>query len=55
MLGGLLGTIDLTIPVAVGSAVFLACCLVAAITLRGELMSQGQPTDLVRQVDVEAQ
>ncbi|WP_147916806.1 MFS transporter [Ruania zhangjianzhongii] len=36
-LGGLLGAIDLATPVAIGAAVFVACCLVAAVTLRGEL------------------
>ena len=36
-LGGILGVIDLVIPVAAGAAVFVVCCLVAAITLRGEL------------------
>ncbi|WP_264674005.1 MFS transporter [Planctomonas psychrotolerans] len=34
-LGGVLGAIDLVIPVAVGAAVFVACCLVATATLRG--------------------
>lgn len=36
-LGGILGVIDLAIPIAVGAAVFVGCCLVAALTLRGEL------------------
>lgn len=33
-LGGTLGMINLAIPIAVGAAVFVACCLVAAVTLR---------------------
>ena len=33
-LGGLLGMIDLATPVAAGAAVFVACCLVAAVALR---------------------
>lgn len=37
VLGGILGVIDLAIPVAAGAAVFVVCSLVAAITLRGEL------------------
>lgn len=36
-LGGILGVADLAIPVAVGGAVFAVCCVVAAVTLRGDL------------------
>lgn len=34
-LGGILATIDLALPVAVGSGVFLACAMLAIVTLRG--------------------
>lgn len=33
-LGGVLGAIDLTLPVFAGAVVFGACCLLAALTLR---------------------
>lgn len=46
-LGGVLGTIGLTIPVAAGSSVFLACCLIAAVTLKGELAPQDQTPTLL--------
>ncbi|GAB3301360.1 MFS transporter [Pseudoclavibacter terrae] len=36
-LGGLLGSIDLAIPVAVGGGVFVVCCTVAAVTLSGQV------------------
>ncbi|WP_150459947.1 MFS transporter [Nesterenkonia ebinurensis] len=38
-LGGILGTIHLAIPVAVGATVFVFCGLIAAVTLRDELLS----------------
>lgn len=41
-LGGFLGMIDLAIPVAVGATVFVACTLIAAATLRGELLTEEQ-------------
>ena len=41
-LGGFLGMIDLAIPVAVGATVFVACTLIAASTLRGELLTEEQ-------------
>lgn len=40
MLGGLLGSIDLAIPVAVGAGVFVVCCVLAAVMLRGQLASR---------------
>ena len=33
-LGGILGAIDLATPIALGAAVFVVCCLVAAVNLR---------------------
>lgn len=39
MLGGLLGSIDLAIPVAAGAGVFVICCVLAAVMLRGQLAS----------------
>ncbi|WP_189052711.1 MFS transporter, partial [Microbacterium maritypicum] len=41
-LGGILGVIDLAIPVAVGAVVFVVCCLVAAITLPRGLTPDAQ-------------
>jgi predicted MFS family arabinose efflux permease len=52
-LGGILGVIDLAIPVAGGAAVFVACCLVAAVMLRGELTPADQATAAIREVDAE--
>lgn len=52
-LGGILGTIDLAIPVAMGAAVFMACCLIAAITLRGELTPDDPTAAVIREVDAE--
>lgn len=54
-LGGLLGVIDLAIPVAVGAAVFVACCLVAAIMLRGELTPDDPTTTAIREADADAE
>ncbi|MGO3845880.1 MFS transporter [Agrococcus casei] len=36
-LGGILGVADLATPVLVGGVVFAVCCVVAAVTLRGDL------------------
>lgn len=36
-LSGILGAIDLVIPVVAGAVVFVACCLVTTLMLRGEL------------------
>jgi hypothetical protein len=52
-LGGFLGAIDLATPVAVGSAVFVACCLLAAVTLRGELTPDDQTTAATREAAAE--
>lgn len=38
-LGGILAAIDLRIPIAAGAVLFLACCLVAAIALRRDSLS----------------
>lgn len=37
LLGGVLGAIDLVVPVAVGSVVFAGCCVLATVMLRGDL------------------
>lgn len=34
--GGLLGVIDLVIPVALGAGLFVVCCVIAAVALRGQ-------------------
>ncbi|MCR2784160.1 MULTISPECIES: MFS transporter [unclassified Microbacterium] len=52
-LGGMLGAIDLTIPVAAGAAVFAGCCLLAAVTLRGELAPDDHSVVAIREVDAE--
>lgn len=36
-LGGILGAIDLAVPIVAGGAVFACCCIVAAVALRGRL------------------
>ncbi|MHA6750804.1 MFS transporter [Rothia kristinae] len=36
-LGGILGAVDLAIPVVVGGAVFVACCLIATFTVQDDL------------------
>lgn len=36
-LGGILGTVHLAVPIAVGAVVFLACCIVALVVLRGQV------------------
>lgn len=41
-LGGILGTIHLAIPITVGATVFIACSVLAAITLRGDLLTEEQ-------------
>ncbi|MDL5350930.1 MFS transporter [Microbacterium sp. zg-YB36] len=51
--GGILGAIDLTIPVAAGAAVFAGCCLLAAVTLRGELTPDDHSVVAIREVDAE--
>lgn len=52
-LGGILGVIDLAIPVASGAAVFVACCFVATFTLRGELSPDGQATAVISEINAE--
>lgn len=42
-LGGVLGAIDLVLPVITGAVVFAACCLLATVTLRGDLTSRRDP------------
>lgn len=37
LLGGVLGVIDLVLPVVVGAAVFAGCCVLATVMLRGDL------------------
>lgn len=37
LLGGVLGAIDLVVPVAVGAVVFAGCCVLATVMLRGDL------------------
>ncbi|MEU4570317.1 MFS transporter [Micromonospora sp. NPDC023956] len=41
-LGGILGTVDLVVPVFAGAVVFAACCLVAGVTLRGDLTPEDE-------------
>ena len=36
-LGGVLAAVDLVIPVVAGAVVFAGCCVLAAVTLRGDL------------------
>ncbi|MCR2799481.1 MFS transporter [Microbacterium sp. zg-Y818] len=50
-LGGVLGAIDLTIPVAGGAVVFVGCYLLAAVTLRGELTPDDRSVVATREVD----
>jgi len=48
-LGGVLAAVDLVIPVVAGAVVFAGCCVLAAVTLRGDLTadsplhSEGHP------------
>lgn len=42
VLGGVLGTIDLSIPVALGGLLFLGCSITAMLTLRGQLLPEDQ-------------
>lgn len=37
LLGGVLGAIDLVVPVVVGAVVFAGCCVLATVMLRGDL------------------
>lgn len=46
-LGGILGVIDLAIPVAVWAEVFVVCCLVAAATLRGHDRRPDRPMKIL--------
>ena len=52
-LGGILGVIDLTIPVAGGAVVFAGCCLLAVIALRGDLTPDDHGAVATREVDAE--
>ena len=42
VLGGVLGTIALSIPVALGGLLFLGCSITAMLTLRGQLLPEDQ-------------
>lgn len=48
-LGGVLASVDLVIPVVAGAVVFAGCCVLAAVTLRGDLtphsprLAEGRP------------
>ena len=53
VLGGMLGAIDLTIPVAGGAVVFVGCCLLAAVAFRGELASEDLTAVVADEVDAE--
>ncbi|PCC55771.1 MFS transporter [Brevibacterium aurantiacum] len=48
-LGGILADFDLRIPTAAGGVLFLACCFVAVIMLRGELDLGIRPTSAPRE------
>ncbi|MCR2824296.1 hypothetical protein NQ160_01995 [Microbacterium sp. zg.Y909] len=52
-LGGMLGAIDLSIPVAGGAVVFVGCCLLAVIALRGDLTADDRSAVGAREVDAE--
>ena len=39
-LGGVLAAVDLVIPVVAGAVVFAGCCVLAAVTLRGDLTAE---------------
>jgi len=52
-LGGILGVINLAIPVAVGAAVFVVCCLAAVVTLRGELTPDDPTAAVIREAVAE--
>ncbi|MCR2816592.1 MFS transporter [Microbacterium jiangjiandongii] len=52
-LGGILGAIDLTIPVAGGAVVFVGCCLLAVTALRGELAPDGGNAVAISEVNAE--
>ncbi|MCR2817302.1 hypothetical protein NQ166_00465 [Microbacterium sp. zg.Y1090] len=51
--GGMLGAIDLTIPVAGGAVVFGGCCLLAVTALRGELAPDEHTAVAIDEVDAE--
>lgn len=39
-LGGVLAAVDLVVPVVAGAVVFAGCCVLAAVTLRGDLTAE---------------
>lgn len=53
-LGGVLAAVDLVIPVVAGAVVFAGCCVLAAVTLRGDLTARSHLAEGHPQADAPA-